>query len=288
MEGKTLALAVGASGLFVIVIGTLLLYSGEPPPAPSPPKPPPPPEVTMNSVLKYSQPVYHALVETDARTFKVPVPSLEDLARPNPYAEELKGRHRLKTKGSVETPHVRLTMAIGKRSASMEGQSFAVDHLLLRIENRSDKFLAYRVETSVTDKHKCASKGDLAHNAFVLEPRQTIERSECLYRADENIDVTHVEVIELPPLEAYYVSRLPANPTIYDPRTAAGHVPLMGALCPQTFSWREIQEGIEKKEIGWKDVVDFYARHNCDEYSFFKGYRYRNSTSEPLPARPLD
>jgi hypothetical protein len=288
MDGKTLGLAVGASGLFVIIVGTLLLYGGEPPPAPAPPRPPPPPEVTMNSVLKYSQPVYHALIETDARTFKVPVPSLEELGRPNRYFEELKSRHRLKTKGSIETPHLRLAMAVGKRTAMMEGQSFAVDHLLLRIENRSEKFLAYRVETSVTDKNKCSSKGDLAHNALVLEPHQTIERSECLYRADENIDVLHAEVIELQPLEAHYVSRLPANPTLYDPRTSAGHVPLAGGLCPQTFSWREIQEGIEKKQIGWKDVVDFYARHNCDEYSFFKSYRYRTAASEPLPARPLD
>jgi hypothetical protein len=288
MEGKTLGLAVGASGLFVIIIGTLLLYSGEPPPAPSPPQAPPPPEVTMNSVLKYSQPVYHALVETDARTFKVPIPSLEELGQPNKYFEELRTHHRLKTKGSVETAHLRLSMAVGKRTASLEGQSFAVDHLLLRIENKSDRYLAYRVETSVTDKHKCASKGDLAHNALVLEPHQTIERSECLYRADEHIDVIHAEVIELDPLEAHYVARLPANPTLYDPRTSAGHVPLAGTLCPQTFSWSEIREGIEKKQIGWKDVVDFYARHNCDEYSFFKGYRYRTSPSDPLPARPLD
>src|SRR5205085_170901 len=122
---------------FVIVLGTLLLYSGEPPPTPSAPEPPPPPEVTMNSVLKYSQPVYHALVETDARTFKVPIPSLDELGRPNKYFEELRSNHRLKTKGSLETPHLRLSMAVGKRAASLEGQSFAVDHLLLRIENRS-------------------------------------------------------------------------------------------------------------------------------------------------------
>jgi hypothetical protein len=288
MEGKTLGLAVGASGLFVIVIGTMLLYGGEPPPAPSAPQPPPPPEVTMNSVLKYSQPVYLALVETDARTFKVHVPTLEELGRPNNYFEELRSRHRLKTRGNVETPHLRLAMAVGKRTAQLEGQSFAVDHLLLRIENKSDRYLAYRVETSVADKHKCSSKGDLSHDALVLEPHQTIERSECLYRADEYIDVIHAEVMELSALQAHYVSRLPANPTLYDPRTSAGHVPMAGSLCPQTFSWSEIREGIEKKQIGWKDVVDFYARHNCDEYSFFKGYRYRTSTSEPLPARPLD
>lgn len=288
MEGKTLGLAVGALGIFAIIIGTLLLYAGEPPPPPAPPQPPPPPEVTMNSVLKYSQPVYLALVETDARAYKVAVPSLEDLGRPNRHFEELKARQRLKPKGQIETAHLRLSMAVGKRKASLEGQSFAVDHLLLRIENRTDKYLAYRVETSVADKQKCNSKGDVPHNAIVLEPRQVLERTECLYRSDPYIDVSRAEVIELSALEALYVSRLPANPILYDARTASGHVPLAGVLCPQTFSWREIQEGIEKKQIGWKDVIDFYARHNCDEYSFFKGYRYRTDPADPLPARPLD
>jgi hypothetical protein len=289
MEGKTLVMAVGATGLCTILFGTMILYAGEPPPAPSPPRPPPPPEVTMNSVLKYSQPVYRALLETDARTFKVPVPTLEQLARPNVYVEELRGGHRkLKAKNPIETPHLRLSLAIEKRKATVEGQSFAVDHLILRIENRTEKYLAYRVETSVSDKHKCSNMGDVAHNALVLEPRETLERSECLYRADENVDINHVEIIELPPLSAFYVSRLPPNPTLYDSRTSGGHTPLRGTVCPQTFSWREIQEGIDRKQIGWRDVIDFYARHNCDEYSFFKDYRYRTDASGELPARPLD
>ena len=98
MEGKTLALAVGASGLVVVLLGTMLLYAGEPPPAPEPPRPPPPPEVTMNSVLKYSQPVYRALLETDAHSYKVPIPSIADLGQPNPYSLELGGRRKLKLK----------------------------------------------------------------------------------------------------------------------------------------------------------------------------------------------
>jgi len=31
-------------------------------------------------------------------------------------------------------------------------------------------------------------------------------------------------------------------------------------------------------------VIDFYARHNCDEYSFFRGYR-RWTAPGSLPAR---
>src|SRR4051794_20774407 len=146
MEGKTLGIAVGAAGLAVIVVGTLLLYSGEPPPPPEPPKAPPPPEVTMNTVLKYSQPVYRALIETNAADYKIAAPSAAELARPNRYFEELTGNHKLKSKGSIDTAPLRLSMAISKQTANLEGQSFAVDHLVLRIENRTDKFLAYRVE----------------------------------------------------------------------------------------------------------------------------------------------
>jgi hypothetical protein len=287
MQGKTLAVAVSVAGLVVILLGTMILYAGEPPPPPEPPKAPPPPEVTMTS-LKYSQPVYRALVETDAHSFKVPIPSLSDLGRPNTYFEELRGHRKLKVKSQLETPHLRMALSVARKTAHLEGQSYAVDHLVLKIENRSGRYLAYRVQTSVADKLKCGSKGDLPHNALVLEPHQTIERTECLYRAKETLDVTRAEVIELPPLSAYYVSRLPPNPTLYEARTSSGHVPLAGSPCPQTFSWKEIQEGIDRKLIDWKDVIDFYARHSCDEYSFFKDYRYRTNAGDPLPARPLD
>jgi hypothetical protein len=99
------------------------------------------------------------------------------------------------------------------------------------------------------------------------------------------VDVDLVEVIELPQLAAVYASRLPATSVLYDARTSAGHVPLKGTLCPQTFSWREIQDGIDRKQIGWRDVIDFYARHNCDEYAFFRNYRFRTDAAAPLPAR---
>src|SRR5262245_48965518 len=224
MEGKSLALAVGAAGVAVIGVGTSLLHLGEPGPTPEAPKPPPAPEVMMNSVLKYSQPVWQALVETDAKRYKVPVPTLDELARPNPYFEELAGRRRLKVKQSMETAHLRLSLSVGRHSASMDGQTYTVDHLVLKIENRTQKALAYRVETTLADRKKCEAKGDISHNAVVVQAGEAIQRTECLYRDDESIEVTRVEVMELSPLGAHYVSRVPPNPTLYDPRTSSGHV----------------------------------------------------------------
>jgi hypothetical protein len=177
---------------------------------------------------------------------------------------------------------------VEKVRAAVDGQAFSSDHLLLHIENKTDKHLAYRVETRVPDPEKCESKGDIPHNTIAIRPNETVARSECLFRRDAAVDLMHVELIEMPALAAHYVSRLPATAVLYEPRTSSGHLPWAGAPCPQTFSWREIREGMDAREIGWRDVIDFYARHSCDEYSFFRSYRYRTDRAAPLPVKPAE
>ena len=289
MEGKPLALAVFFSGIFAIAMGVLILHAASTPPlAPKRPEPPPPPSSMINSDMRFSVVYYKGLIEQDAKSYGIPSPSYDDLCQSNPYFEELHDKQHLRIKAPIETRHLRITLEVSKQTTVIESHSLATDQYVLRIENRTPLYLAYRIQTTVPEKGKCAMKAELAHNAIALEPEQTVLRTECLYRKDANIDVTRIEVIELPALSAFYVSRLPPNSTLYDPRTSAGHTPLRGTLCPQTFSWREIKDGIDKKELGWRDVIDFYARHNCTEYSFFQSYRYRGDPGAPLPARPLD
>ena len=242
----------------------------------------------INSEQRFSVLYYKALIEQDAKAFGVPAPTYEDIAQPNAYFDELHEKHPLRLKAPIETRHLHITLEVSKQTTVIRSHSLTTDHLVLRIENRTPLYLAYRVETSIKDKSKCGLKADLPHNAIALEPEQTILRTECIYQRDAQVDVNRIEVIELPALSAYYVSRVPPNAVLYDPRTSAGHVPPRGTLCPQTFSWRDIKEGIDKKQLGWRDVIDFYARHSCSEYSFFRSYRYRTDPSAPLPARSLD
>lgn len=289
MEGKPLALAVFFCGVFAIALGVLILHGAStPPPTPKRPEPPPPAAAMINSDMRFSVLYYKSLIEGDAKAYGIPAPDYDDMCQPNPYFDELHGKQRLRLKAPIETRHLRITLEISKQTTVIEKNSLSTDHLVLRIENRTPLYLAYRIQTSVPEKRKCALKAQVPHNAIALEPEQTIVRTECLARKDAAIDINRIEVIELPPLSAYYVSRVPPNATLYDPRTSAGHVPSRGTMCPQTFSWREIKEGIDKKELGWRDVMDFYARHNCTEYSFFKSYRYRSDPGAPLPARALD
>jgi hypothetical protein len=289
VEGKPLALAVVFSGILAIALGVLILHAASsPPPTPKRPEPPPPPSAMINSEQRFSVLYYKALTEQDAKSYGIPAPSYEDLQQPNPYFDELRGKQALRLKAPVETRHLRLTLEVSKQTSVIEGHSLTTDNLVLRIENRTPLYLAYRVQTSVSDKRNCGMKAIVPHNAIALEPEQTVLRSECIFRKDARITLNRIEVIELPALSAFYVSRVPPNATFYDPRVSIGHTPPRGTMCAQTFSWRDIRDGIENKELGWRDVIDFYARHNCSEYSFFKSYRYRGDPQAPLPARSLD
>jgi hypothetical protein len=289
VEGKPLALAVFFSGIFAIAMGVLILHAASaPPPTPKRPEPPPPPSAMINSDMRFSVIYYKGLIEADAKSYGIQAPAYEDLQQANPYFDELQGKRHLRIKAPIETRHLRISLEVSKQTTIIESHSLSTDHLVMRIENLTPIFLAYRIQTTVPDKRKCVMKAELPHNAMALEPKQITLRTDCLYRKDAQIDVTGIEVIELPALSAYYVSRVPPNSTLYDPRTSAGHTPPRGVMCPQTFSWRDIKEGIDKKELGWRDVIDFYARHNCTEYSFFKPYRYRGDPSAPLPSRSLD
>lgn len=285
LEGRPLFLACLGASAVVIFGGVIALYDVSPPPAPPLPQAPPPVHEMMPE-LKFSQPIYQALIEQDAKKFEVPVPSLADLVQPVPYYDEIRGRRPLKVGKPIETRHLKVTLSVEKRQALVEGQTFRTDHLVLTIENRTDSYLAYRVVTQVPRNQKCQNKGDIPHNAIVIGPKQTLSRTECLFRDASAVDLLSIEVMELSALAATYVSRLPPALVLYEARTSSGHVPLTGDLCPQTFSWREIRDGVERNEFDWKDVMDFYARHNCDEYAFFRAYRFRTDATAPLPARP--
>jgi hypothetical protein len=50
-----------------------------------------------------------------------------------------------------------------------------------------------------------------------------------------------------------------------------------------------VRNGIESGEIGWRDLVDFYARHRCQTYTFPLEYRAFNVDGQrTLPALAAD
>lgn len=280
-----LGIGVAVCAAIIIVAVVSLRFLQKPPPPPPPP-PPPAPEQNVGRILRYSPEYYKAAIEEDAKRYKVAPIDPATMAEPLPWAEELSAPRLMKVeKDAFETPHLRVASRVIKEWArTPSGQGFKYEHIVLSITNRTSKPVAYLVATSVSHPEQCRSQGAIEHNAIALAPGETVERTECLWHKNEKLRVDRVEATELTPLGYYYVSRLNPVQIQLDPRTAAGHrVPPPAKEC-SFVPWRDIQASAEQAHTGWSDVIDFYARHNCDEYSFYRGY-HRWTAPGALPSR---
>ena len=122
----------------------------------------------MNGELRFSPVVYRGQLEQDARSFGVPAPTAGEIEAPFLYVEEVRGPAQAGAQGARSRPRTCGCRWTSRSTRpSIDGQSFRFEHLVLRIENRTGKYLAYRIVTDVTDKKKCSSKGDIPHNAIV-------------------------------------------------------------------------------------------------------------------------
>jgi hypothetical protein len=285
MSGNTL-LALGLLGcagvVVVALVGSRFLKSEPPPP---PPPPPPAAEKTVTGVLRYTEGYYKAQLDDDAKKLGMPAPTPLELSQPLAYADELEAPRKLKPdRDKLETSTLKLTThTIKEWAMTAGGQGFKFEHVILEITNKTDKPLAYRIETAVPNPDKCKSKGSIPHNAVALAPLETVKRSECLWAPNTWLLVRKIETMPLSELGYQYVSRLPPVQILLDERTAAGHTPPKGAKACAFVPWRDIQVSGQT----WGDVVDFYARHNCEVYSVDRGYK-RWTAPRSLPWKPAD
>jgi hypothetical protein len=228
---------------------------------------------------------YSAMTKIHADTYKVSAPPLAELRKPLHGGTEFRGVQLLKGKGGkMETAHLRIAASVQKLEARTDGtQGFRADHLILSITNKSDAPIAYRVRTRVPQPERCGSMAQLPHNAIALRPRETVQRSECLFAGKQKLSVVQIDAYELTELGYKYVSRLPPVPGgPFDLRVAAAHNAGEIPVC-RSVPWRDLEEGGDT----FFSVVDFHARHDCDEYSMPKDYRpFTAPSTLPVCAGP--
>lgn len=255
------------------------------PPKPPKPKPAVDPKVVLRE-LDYKPEVFRGHLAKDADDYGIDRKTLEQFDDPFPY-ELVDARTPLDPGGpAFETQTLRLSARIGKAHANTERGSYSTEHLILRIENKTDRPLAYRVVTRPSASGgKCLEKGDLTHNALALRPREALERTECLWHKGMTFTITRVETMVLPPLSYYYVSRLDPVAVGLEERTARAHRPPDKEICVG-MDGQAIRLGLERGRVSWRDVIDFHARHDCRKYLFPVGYRAFTRKGEyVLPVR---
>lgn len=272
--------AVGGVGVAVIALGTFLRFSSMPP---TPRIAAATQQAVSQSIqqLKYGPQYHRALIERDSQQAGLPF-DYTLLTEPFPYALELDKPVTLQPrKDSWTSPHLEISTSVAGEWA---GGGLKTEHVFLSIKNRSRNYLAYRVDTTMPELRRCKDAAQVGHNGIALRPGEEVSRVECVFRPGDGVILRRVEVLEIPAISYHYVSRLYPPHVLMDPRVGASHSVAAVKRC-SIIPWQEIREAADAGEASWADVLDFYGRHACEEYTFFRGYK-REPGPRKLPAVP--
>lgn len=216
---------------------------------------------------------YRSFLETDAKRAGVAAPTIEQMS------------HKL-TYRSDEARHV---LELGAPPLEIAGLKLHVersgDLFVLHIDNKTESDLAYEVISQPMPRSAaCNASRPLPFDAMVVGKHERETRTECKWSPNIALVVTKVETLELSPLSAYYVRQIPPSIVGLEERITRGHrVAETGALCSPMLS-QAVREQLDRGEIGWRDLVDFYARHRCETYQFPVSYRaFKVDAEHQLP-----
>jgi hypothetical protein len=238
-----------------------------------PPKPAPPgPTGDQSQLLTKSAAtpaMYQDFLERDAQTANVRTPSIEQMTQKFAYRVD-------------EARHV---LEVGQPAIEIAGVKLEVkrddDALALEITNTTGSDLAYYVaSTPMPNISGCNSARALQFNAMVIAKSKSETRIECIWREGMSLAISRVETLEVPPLSAWYLTLVPPRLVGVEDRIARGHKPAESSEKCSTVVSQAVRSGLEQGQIGWRDLVDFYARHRCPTYRFPSAYRAFKSDGE--------
>jgi len=222
-------------------------------------------------------------VARDAAEAGVRAPALDEMSRKLPYRVD-DARHVLE----VGQPPLEIA---GARLRALHLE----DRLALEIANATGSSIAYNVVTTAVTAAPVAPAApagcDAApvrlFNAMTIRPGGREIRVECAWHTGIALAVVRVETVEVLPLSAWYLDHVPPSAVGIEPRIARGHqLPETGAPCAFALP-QAVRSGLERGEIGWRDLIDFYARPRCQTYQFPLLYRaFKRDGERGVPALP--
>lgn len=280
MSERVFRMIVVAAAVGLLVVVARMRFSAVPPLPPRPPMPATK-EGTAGQLLHTtltSPAVWQNFLRTDARAAGIPAPTPASMGEVLPYQVETKAASLTFDTGAVVMAGLELRLERGEREATV-----------LVVRNTGKVPVAYRVLTRTSlPSSACSVAAPLGINALVLAPGQTIRRSECSSRANTELTVLSAETIELSPLAAWYIQRVSPLAVGLEPRWARAHRPEVESNCSAIVPHAQ-RQALQKGDLTWRDLIDFYARHRCDTYQFPLSYKaFTESQQRPLPALPED
>ena len=266
-------IGVGVAGIGLVAVISAVRFCGSVA-LPAKSAPPAVPSATSRDLWKRSASpeIYQDLIARDASAAGLPAPTLDEMARKLPYRVD----------------SVRHVLEVGEPPIELAGVRLRVLHvaegLALEIANATDSDIAYAVATTPIAGAACNTAPVLPFNAMTIARDHSETRVECGWRDGIALAVTQVETLEVLPLSALYLSHVPPSVVGIEPRIVRGQPAEPTGKC-RAVQPQAVRSGLERGEIGWRDLVDFYARHRCETYQFPIGYRaFRKDNERSVPA----
>ncbi len=288
-HGYSMGLVIGAAG--VLLLGLVLLWRSAGPALPSDraraagrsntagARVPSPPD---GKRLAKRQLAYVQRLLADARRYDVSLQG-KKLFAPFPYTVTDGTWDLPAHRGRLVTRELRLTTEVRKLDTPLGALGrYQAPTVVLTVENRTDDYIAFRVITRPSGKASCRNKAMIGQTTFVLGPRGSLSRTECLASGRrDRLTVHHLDVVRIPALSYHYLVKLKPSSILLPPRTSQGHRAPSGHTLCGSVPRQTIKQGVQAGTASWADVMDFYARYSCDRFDFRIGYR----RSGPKPSQ---
>lgn len=222
----------------------------------------------------------HAIAQDSERFGLAPI-DIAVLKAPNTYADELDEVQVVAQGKSWRSDHLEIAAVVDKVTYRQRGATVAANHSIAIVRNIGARPVAYFLRLASAERGRCELRGSRMHNAQALRPGEVAEIVVCAGAGA--IRIEDVQVLEVSELGHRYLSQVPPAAMGRDEVDDAAHRPL------EPVERCRLDPGVTAGAITsgvatWADVADFFARHDCQRFSFPPGVRRATAPIPRLPA----
>jgi hypothetical protein len=154
-------------------------------------------------------------------------------------------------------------------------------HTLIRLHNKGDVPLAYRLVARSRDGGDCKTRAITQYDALVLGPDEQARISVC--PGNHEVEIVDLRLMEVTDIGARWIRQVAGEALGLDEIAVRSHKPTKHVPRCSQVAIEESAKTLEKGEAQWEDLVDFYSRHDCNIYRWAPPY---TRIVEPLAELP--
>lgn len=186
----------------------------------------------------------------------------------------------LRTEQQVEITVVQETLRVQRSGLETTGA-----HTLLRVHNRRDVPIAYRLVARTRDGD-CKTRAITQYDALVLDPDEQARISIC--SGDHDVEILDLRIMAITEIGARWIRQVPGEALGLDEIASRSHKPTKHVPPCSQVPVRDSAQRLASGEAQWEDLVDYYSRHDCNIYRWALGYTRIIEPLAELPASTIE